>query len=102
MAELAKDECDLMAEERRRILKSLGQCLDGLDGGREVGGRSKIAQRKHGTVSLEQREPSVEQSRFHLGDRGLDRVQWKGRRRVDGCKVTRFVNENIYYFPDHI
>ena len=88
MAELAEDKCDLVTEKRRRVVHAAGESVDGRDGGRKVGRRSKIAERKHGPVALEQREGCVEEGLFEFRDgRSLSGLRER-RRRVDICEVT--------------
>lgn len=68
MAELAENESDLVTEQSRGVIQTLSERIDGANCGGEVGGRSKVTKTEHGTVSLEKRELSVEQSLLEIGD----------------------------------
>lgn len=53
MGQLSKDEGNLVAKKGGRVFKSTRESMDSGDGSRQVGRRSQVAQRKHGSVADE-------------------------------------------------
>jgi len=85
---LAKDESDLVTEQRRRVGETTSESVDSGNSGRKVGRRAKVAEGEHGAVAVEKGEFCVEKGLFELFDGRLLCSDSERRSRVDRGKVA--------------